>query len=96
MSKLTVKKYQDAVWDYIMEHCDITESGIYFVKFHTKNRKQFEGHIFNRVDGYHREDPISKEVAGVAISEMFKKDKQYKKNRYIREDHRDNGRYESY
>ena len=77
-----LQDYQQAVWDYVLEHCEITQSGVYFIKFHTKNKKQFEGHIFNRLDGYHREDPIEKEVTGIAKQTKHKKDKLDKKYTY--------------
>jgi hypothetical protein len=34
--------YQDAVWSYLLEHCDLTEDGALFVKFHTSDRATFE------------------------------------------------------
>lgn len=56
-----IQKYKDAVWDYLLEHSDITKGGSLFVKFHTKNRTTFEGHINARIKGYHREDPKEKQ-----------------------------------
>ena len=52
-----LKTYQDAVWAYMVEHCDLTENGAYFVKFHAKDRDSFERHIIGRWKyGYHRKD----------------------------------------
>lgn len=52
-----LKSYQDAVWDYILEHCDVTANGSFFVKFHTDSRATFERHIKARWKyGYHRKD----------------------------------------
>lgn len=52
-------KYQihkDAVWDFLLEHCDITEGGSMFVKFHTSGRADFEKRIRARMNGYSRPD----------------------------------------
>lgn len=52
-----LKTYRDAVWDYLLEHCDITQNGSFFVKFHTRDRATFEKHVFARWKyGYHRVD----------------------------------------
>jgi len=52
-----LETYKDAVWDYILEHCDITPNGSYFVKFHTTDRQSFEKHIKGRWKyNYHRHD----------------------------------------
>lgn len=55
------QKYKDAVWDYLLEHSDITKGGSLFVKFHTKSRSVFEGHVNSRIGGYHRGDPVVRE-----------------------------------
>ena len=52
-----LETYKDAVWDYMLEHCDVTESGSYFVKFHTSGRVEFQKHIRGRwKHNYHRKD----------------------------------------
>lgn len=51
--------WKDAMWDYIVEHSDLTERGSFFVKFHTRTRSQFEGHVASRIRGYHRKDERS-------------------------------------
>lgn len=58
MSKhLTEQEYRDAVWDFILEHSDVTTRGAYFVKFHTSDRADFERRIRARgIWGYHRKD----------------------------------------
>jgi len=56
-----LQRYKDAVWDYLLEHSDITEGGSLFVKFHTKSRSVFEGHVTARIKGYHRGDPKARQ-----------------------------------
>lgn len=47
----------DAVWAFVVEHCDITERGAYFVKFHASGRADFEKRVRARLKyGYHRID----------------------------------------
>jgi len=69
------QKYKDAVWDYLLEHSDITKGGSLFVKFHTKSRSTFEGHVNSRIGGYHRGDPVVREKILVEKStqQLFKK-----------------------
>jgi len=53
--------YKDAVWSYLLEHCDLKKNGTLFVKFHTQDRATFEKHIKSRWKyGYHRGDPVSR------------------------------------
>lgn len=68
-------EYQDAVWSYMLEHCDIQKSGALFVKFHTKSRSAFNGHINARIAGYHRGDPEERgrEAETVSIQHIGKK-----------------------
>lgn len=52
-----LESYKDAVWDFILEHCDLTERGSFFVKFHVSDRRNFENRIKARWKyGYHRID----------------------------------------
>ena len=52
-----LKTYKQAVWDFILEHCDITDEGSHFVKFHIKNRRNFENRVKARWKyDYHRKD----------------------------------------
>jgi hypothetical protein len=75
--------YKDAVWDYLLEHSEITQGGALFVKFHTKGRRAFEGHVEARAKGYHREDPRAKEQVKEARQQAFQAKKQAKKTRYL-------------
>jgi len=52
-----LESYKDAVWDYLLQHCDITENGSFFIKFHASTRASFEKHVKARwKHGYHRHD----------------------------------------
>lgn len=56
-----IKGYQEAVWDFLMEHCEVLDSGAIFIKFHTDGRHNFENRILSRWKyNYHREDPKAK------------------------------------
>lgn len=57
------KAYRDAVWDYLIEHSDIASGGALFVKFHTRDRGQFESHVESRMKyDYHRGNPAEKKA----------------------------------
>jgi hypothetical protein len=60
--------YKDAVWDFLLEHSDITHGGALFAKFHTSHRADFERRIKARQKGYHRKDPKTKECVKEAGS----------------------------
>lgn len=79
---ITVLDYQQACWEYMMEHCEITKSGKYFIKFHTNSHKQFQGHVYNRIDGYHRGDPQKKEQTGIDKKAIHLDKKELKKYTY--------------
>jgi hypothetical protein len=70
-----VQKYKDAVWDFVFEHCDVTNGGSLFVKFHTPHRKNFEKRVYARLNGYHREDVKKKKFKAQTLKqeEMDKK-----------------------
>jgi hypothetical protein len=51
-----LKKWKQAVWEFMLEHCDIQQSGALFIKFHCDDRKNFENRVFARLKGYHRTD----------------------------------------
>lgn len=76
-----IQEYKDAVWAYLMEHCDIMESGALFVKFHTDGRIHFERRIRSRVKGYHRTDPVAREKQ---ISDTRQKHLEMKKEKHDR------------
>lgn len=61
---ITLKQYQQALWDYFMEHCEVEPDGSFFVKFHIRKKTQHEGHVIARWQGHHREDPRAKEALG--------------------------------
>jgi hypothetical protein len=84
-----LETYKDAVWDYMLEHCDITESGSFFVKFHTSGRVAFEKHIKGRWKyNYHRKDERSnfthkqKEIDATARKKAHKARKESKKHKH--------------
>lgn len=66
MSKksLTLQAYQDAVWDFLIEHSDVSSRGALFVKFHTSDRDNFEKRVRARaIHNYHRDDSRLKMTA---------------------------------
>lgn len=71
----TLEEYKQAVWDYMIEHCEISESGAYFVRFHMSKRSKFEGHILNRWEGYHREDVNAKQGRAVYKRDIIEKER---------------------
>lgn len=84
------QEYKDAVWNYMLEHCDITENGAFFVKFHTKSKKEFEKHVKARwIYGYERVDERSgmsreeKEQEGLSRQEKHRHAKAEKKRKHI-------------
>lgn len=54
--QFTLEEWQDATWQYLLEHSDITTHGALFVKFHTNDRISFEKRIRARIKGYTRDD----------------------------------------
>jgi len=81
-----IREYQDAVWAFIVEHCDITESGKFFVKFHADHRKNFENRVWGRYKyGYHREDWKAKQKRANTKKENHAENKRAKRGRYVRE-----------
>lgn len=78
-----------AVWQYLVEHCDITENGSYFIKFHTNGRKTFEKHVrarwkhdYKRIDERSSFDYEQKEKDATSRREAHLSRKQMKKQRY--------------
>ena len=74
-----VKEYRDGVWDFILEHCDVLDSGTIFVKFHMSHRKDFEKRVKARLMGYHREDVKKKKFKTETLKQEFM-DKKLKKH----------------
>lgn len=81
-NNVELREYADGVWDYIVEHCDITDSGRFFVKFHTHGRAQFERRIFSRINGYHRDNVEEKVESAEVTKEQHALDKLKRKKRY--------------
>lgn len=77
--------WKDAVWDYLLEHCDVMEGGKIFVKFHSDSRYKFECRIRSRIQGYHRGDPraTEKKVADLALRHQIIKE--YKEEQHKKE-----------
>lgn len=85
-----LQTYRDAVWDYLLEHCDITQNGSFFVKFHARDRASFEKHVFARWKyGYHRVDDRmnfthkQKEIDANARREAHNDRKKAKQRKYM-------------
>lgn len=87
--KIMIAEYKSAVWDFVLEHCDITDNGTIFVKFHTSDRLNFENRILSRLKyGYHRKDDRSnfdneqKEKLARSLQSAHQSRKEAKKNSY--------------
>lgn len=56
-----IEGYKTAVWDFLLEHSEITDRGSVFIKFHTDGKKNFENRVLSRWKyNYHREDVQAK------------------------------------
>lgn len=82
--RINVHNFQQALWEYVLEHSDILPSGTLFVKFHTKSKSQLEGHIISRINGYHRGDPNKREKEMLEKQKEFNDYKLEKQNRYAK------------
>jgi hypothetical protein len=77
--------YKNAVWSYLLEHCDLERSGALFVKFHTNDRVTFEKHVKARwKHGYHRGHPVAKNETHLEKRFKHKRKKWQAKVRYLR------------
>lgn len=56
------KQIFDAVWQYILDHSDLTHEGTLFVKFHTKHKEGFARSIASRMKGWTREGSWKEQV----------------------------------
>lgn len=75
--------WQDAVWDYFMEHCDIEPGGTFFIKFHSDSRQEFMNHVRSRwKHNYHRDDPREKHAQALRLKEEHMKEKAEAKARW--------------
>ena len=80
-----IASYKDAVWAYILEHCDIEDNGTLFVKFHCKGRGSFENHIVGRWKyGYHRGDPRAREAEHLTLRIATREAQLDKRERWLR------------
>lgn len=87
----TLEKYKLACWEFLLEHCDVLDSGTLFVKFHTKGRLDFEKRVRARWKwGYHREDVKAKQEGAEAKAGALAADREAKRKRY--EENRRNGK----
>jgi hypothetical protein len=78
------QKYKDAVWSFILEHCDITSNGSLFIKFHTDNRQNFEKRVWARYKhNYHRESPEEKQKLSIQIKDQRQKEKDALNAQYL-------------
>lgn len=74
-----IDTWKQALWDFILEHCEVTENGALFVKFHTSGRSDLEKRIRARWKyGYHREDVRAKEAGKDQRQEVHTTEKQKK------------------
>ena len=78
-SKEDIDTWKQALWDFVLEHCEMLDSGTLFVKFHTSGRADLEKRIRARWKyNYHREDVRGKEGTHETKQEIFKRDKKLK------------------
>ena len=91
MSKesLELQAYKNAVWQFLIEHSDITDGGSLFVKFHTSGRRNFENRIKGRsVYGYERKDtrlnmtPKEKEELHINLTKIKNDTKKTKREKW--------------
>lgn len=75
--------YKNAVWDFLLEHSEITTTGKVFIKFHTDGKKNFENRVIGRWKyNYHRED------VGAKAERVKEQKRQYKERKAIEEKER--------
>lgn len=84
-----IQGYQKAVWDFLLEHSDVKESGAIFVKFHTSGKDNFEKRVLARWHyGYHRENTDEKGAKQEELRKQYterKIEKELKWERYKEE-----------
>lgn len=84
--KETIEAWKDALWDFVLEHCEIEPNGSIFVKFHMSGRRDLEKRIRARWKyGYHREDVVEKEARKNVAQEVHRQVKAFKRERYEKE-----------
>lgn len=80
-----LEAWKNATWDFILEHCDLLESGTLFVKFHMSDRRNFEKRIAARLRGYHREDVVKKNDIHATTRKETEEEKEAKHQKYLAE-----------
>lgn len=77
-----IRGYQDAVWDFLMEHCEVLDSGALFIKFHTDGKQNFINRVLSRWQyNYHREDPKAKCLVAETRRAVFDEKRAEKKKK---------------
>ncbi len=67
------REYQKAMWEFLLEHCDILPTGKMFVKFHTDGKTDFERRVWARWRlGYHRENVVKKESFMLELRDKYR------------------------
>ena len=90
-----INGYKEAVWDFLMEHCDVLPRGSFFVKFYVKDRHHFENRVIGRwKHNYHRGDPKERPMLSAKIREQLeeKKDQVREKHERRKEERRSDWR----
>ena len=78
-----INEYKDAVWAFLIEHCDVTDGGSFFFKFHASSRRNFEKRVWARyMYDYHREDWEEKNKNARKIRAKAKEKKERKREKY--------------
>ncbi len=81
-----IKGYQNAVWDFLLEHSEPSHTGKLWIKFGCDGKKNFENRVLARWKyNYHREDVEAKAKLVKAQEQKFKEDKKAKKEKWRRE-----------
>lgn len=69
MSKKDDKKWEKAVWQYLIDHSRPKPSGAYFVSFHTKNQKEFFYRVKARYRGTFKRVDLKEQEERLALVE---------------------------
>lgn len=78
-----MKKYKNALWDFMLEHSRILRSGTMRVIFDTPNRRNFEKRVNARLlYNYHREDTVAKQDLIDTIQTDWDTKKQIRREKY--------------
>lgn len=78
-----ILSYQDALWDFMLEHSDLLPSGAMFIKFHIDDRHNFENRILSRWKyNYHRLDVNAKEAHRKQRRDLYMDTKRAKREKW--------------